>query len=398
MKSQVLKNLIYSTLIFLVNLTKIFILSLNLFINKRRKIESKTLLIVRTDRIGDYVLFRNFLEKIKISTKYKDYKITLIGNSDWIFLSKNLDKDYIDDFISINTKSFTFNFFYRLIKMREITSKGYEVVLNAVSSRDFIISDSIVKVLSSNKKIGFHTEAINSSIANLKKSNSFYSELISIPNDITFEFERNKNFYQKFLDIDLNNIKPKINLSDTKNPIILPKKYALLCIEAGHKSRIWNTKNFVEVASHIQKKFDYEIVLCGSSSKLSLRLAGDFKKNFEGRVYNFVGKTSIMELCYIVSSSSLILSNETSVPHIAVALSASNIFVISNGNQFGRFTPYPKKYSTSYNLILHPKIEKDLNFFYYLVHQNKKSSVLNINDISPEKVKVMIDKNLKLID
>ena len=40
---------------------------------------SKELLIVNTDSIGDYILFRNFLKEIKNSEKYKDYKIVLLG-------------------------------------------------------------------------------------------------------------------------------------------------------------------------------------------------------------------------------------------------------------------------------------------------------------------------------
>ena len=51
-----------------------------LFITGNVKRKDKTLLIVKTDGIGDYVLFRNFLGIIRSSDKFKDFKITLLGD------------------------------------------------------------------------------------------------------------------------------------------------------------------------------------------------------------------------------------------------------------------------------------------------------------------------------
>ena len=71
------------------------------------------------DHIGDYVLFRNYIELIKKSNKYKDYSITLLGNSVWKDFSENLDNKYIDKFISLNREKFEKNFIYRYKKLQE---------------------------------------------------------------------------------------------------------------------------------------------------------------------------------------------------------------------------------------------------------------------------------------
>ena len=50
-------------------------IELNLFSKKPAAFNTKTLLLLRLDSIGDYVLFRNFMSEIKRSDKYRDYKI-----------------------------------------------------------------------------------------------------------------------------------------------------------------------------------------------------------------------------------------------------------------------------------------------------------------------------------
>ena len=68
----------------------------DLFIKPTKKITINSILLIRLDHIGDYVLFRNYIELIKNSNKYKNYSITLLGNSVWKDFSEELDNKYID--------------------------------------------------------------------------------------------------------------------------------------------------------------------------------------------------------------------------------------------------------------------------------------------------------------
>ena len=53
------------------------------FFSNRVSIFTKknTLLFLKLDSIGDYILVRNFIQSIKESDKYKDYEITVCGTS-----------------------------------------------------------------------------------------------------------------------------------------------------------------------------------------------------------------------------------------------------------------------------------------------------------------------------
>ncbi|MDB5157788.1 MAG: lipopolysaccharide core biosynthesis protein, partial [Mucilaginibacter sp.] len=75
------------------------------FLAKFRK-PAKRLLLIKTDAIGDYVLFRNFIEILKRSEKYKDYQIDLLGNTIWRELNLAYDKQFLNEAYFINPKSY----------------------------------------------------------------------------------------------------------------------------------------------------------------------------------------------------------------------------------------------------------------------------------------------------
>ena len=80
---------------------------IDLLIKSNNNIKQKSLLLIRLDAIGDYVLFRNFIQILKNSEKYKDYSITLVGNPIWKNLSEEIDISFIDRFIWLERDSFS---------------------------------------------------------------------------------------------------------------------------------------------------------------------------------------------------------------------------------------------------------------------------------------------------
>ena len=98
---------------------------INISISPSKKISKKTILLIRLDAIGDYILFRNFIQIIANSKKYQDYKITLVGNSTWKNIAENLDSQHIDSFIWLDRNKLNKDFIYRYQKLKEISSFEY---------------------------------------------------------------------------------------------------------------------------------------------------------------------------------------------------------------------------------------------------------------------------------
>ena len=353
----------------------------------------KSIILIRLDAIGDYVLFRNFIDEIKKSKTYCDYKITLLGNSAWKNLAVELDSKYIEKFIWLDRKKFSNDLDYRYNKLKEITTSGYEVAINSVYSRESLVDD-IIKLIYAKEKIGSLGDLSNISKTQKEIGDKYYTKLLEVKKEIMFEFDRNKEFFENLLENNIETKCPHISLKSKKSDFDLPKKYAILFIGASSDYRKWNIKNFAEVGKHLKNEYGYEIVLCGSSEDSKNAL--EFKKHFRSTYVDLVGKTSLVDLFYIISNGSFMLSNETSAPHLAVSLGVSYIFVIYNGNHYGRFVPYPKDIAPDYHVVYHPEIEKDLDDYRVLSNKYEYSSELDINDITPLVLTKKIDKILNI--
>jgi ADP-heptose:LPS heptosyltransferase len=357
---------------------------INFCIFPSKNITQKTILLIRVDGIGDYVLFRNFIELIKTSIKYKDYKITLVGNNAFQSLAEHLDKEYIDNFIWINRYKFHKDFLYRYKKLKEISSAGYEVILSPTYSRDFFYADTIVKLVNAEKKIGSIGELQSLQSWQTKISNKYYTELSEADYNLMFEFFRNKEFFQNILEEKIAIKKPFIDISTIQSSIILPEQYIVLFLGAGANFRKWSTENFIEIAKFIKQKYKHTIIVCGDRKEQEAAKA--FDALLDERVLNLVGKTSLLDVLYIINNAELLIANESSAPHFAVSLENPNIIVIYNGNSFGRFTPYPKEITDKYHAIYHPDIEKNLTRYEKISNQYGYFSQLDINDIKVENI------------
>ncbi len=394
--------------------------------------QEKHVIIFRHDGIGDYVLFRNFLEVLKKSPRFAGYKITLLGNAAWKDLAEFLDKDYIDKFIWLDKKSFTVDFFYRYKKFKEITAVKYDILIHPFSREFFNADNDLAFLIKADKKIGsIRLPSFTKPYKN-KILEKIYNELIPDVENVRFEFYKNKNFFEKLLsetatgktnaEISLN--RPFINLpahpadrssapalssiADLKSKLGISSPYAAFFIGASVKHRKWPPEYFAETARYLHTKYGFHIVLCGGKSELND--AAEFKKHYpsdlagKASFTDAVGKISLIELLYIVKDASLVISNETMAPHIAMALANAGtvnasrtnqtsaatyapdapyipagspsptstpkpaVIVISTGEaSYGHFVPYPEQIgNNNYAAVFHPYIEQNLKEYDYI--------------------------------
>jgi ADP-heptose:LPS heptosyltransferase len=172
------------------------------FFSKFRK-SQKRLLIIKTDAIGDYVIFRNFIEAVKTSALYNDHKIDLLGNILWKDLAVSYDDAFVDEFIFVRTNDYynspleTLRLGWRLFK------KNYSLVLQPTYSRK-LINDSFAALTGSSRIMGFEGDSISIPARYKVKTDKFYKERFTLPQNIHFEFERSKFFFESILQEKLN--------------------------------------------------------------------------------------------------------------------------------------------------------------------------------------------------
>lgn len=370
-------------------LIEIFICFFDIFhIPDRKNIEENSLLIIKLDAIGDYILFRNFFKNIRESTQYKNYRIILLGNTLWKDLAEEYDRDNIDQFIWISPAQLRFNILYRYDFLKKIISRGYEIIFSPVFSRQHFI-DRLIAKIPAKMKVGINGDSRNTFPFLNKINNKIFDSLLTINQSVYFEFYRNKLIIERFVGSAING---ELNLK-VRNTSRFNSPYIVVFPDAAANYRRWSNKYFIELINFIIRKYDYTIILTGMNTAASEEIRD--KVCDKNRINNLTGKTSLVQLTEIISNASLLIANDTGTVHIGAALKITTI-CISNGNHYGRFVPYPKELFTGVYTIFPKEIFSQHRTFEQNVSKFKEGSNLNIDSISSAQV-IQIIENKKFL-
>jgi len=328
--------------------------------------KTKRLLIVKTDAIGDYILFRNFLKEIKKSKKYKNYEISLLGNVVWKNIFENLDIKYIDKstFLDLRATYYKGNNYRRQI-LKEIGEEYFDTIINPTYSRNSII-DILISKINAKNKITFLGDNTNMSYFEKPFLDRFYTKLITTKEK--FEFNRNKDFFEQILRERINITNPKINIKKKQS------NYFVINPGASVKFKQWAPENFAEVIDHLVEKYKAKIYIVGSKTELELdkkvKELSKYKDNIEIK-----NGGTLTDLLNLIAVSRGVISNETCTPHMAVAL-GKRVYCVTGKLGYERMHPYPNYkeavYIYPFNL---EKMEESKNWY-------KNTEGLNLVDAS----------------
>jgi ADP-heptose:LPS heptosyltransferase len=293
---------------------------------------AKHLLIIKTDAIGDYILFRNFIEVTKRSEKYKDYRIDLLGNKLWQDVTLKYDKQFLNETYFIAPNSFyeaplkTFKLGWRLFL------NNYEVVLQPTYSRVFI-TDGLAALTAAKQIIGYQSDNEIIAPRYKNKTDKFYTQKLILPQGVYFEFHRNRFFFETVLETTLTIKQPSVEheAKDKKGIAILPG--------AGEFKRGWEKEKFLELIKLLLYHTTQPVYLIGGPGEVK---NGDYLvQNLPaGSIQSFINKTSLPQMIEVIGNSALLIANETSAIHMAVATQTPSVCILGGGH-FERFAPYP---------------------------------------------------------
>jgi ADP-heptose:LPS heptosyltransferase len=350
---------------------------------KPQRASSPALLVIKVDEIGDYILFRNFLEALSKHPVFSAYAIHLVGNAGWRSLAEHLDSDTVDSFIWLKPKAFLKKPLYRLSKAKLIRKQKYDLVLYPTFSRGFFIGEQVVKLSAGNNKVGFKHNGHDLEDWQKRISDQYYTQLVdSNTSDLCFEFDRLRRFFKKAAGDDLPEPQqPSIKVSQSLTEDIQAiKPYLLVAPGAGHKRREWPLDAFQEALKGVYY-FNPVLQYLVTGGPEDREKGHYLKQNApELAIHNWAGTTSLAYLPLLVQEAEVVLANETSIPHIAAAVGTPCICA-SNGNHHHRFHPYPA-YMGVANTYIYPKDFAPQNFTYYYY----RASDYPIQDVRVESV------------
>jgi ADP-heptose:LPS heptosyltransferase len=330
----------------LFRLTRFILLKLPLLFRFFAKFRSpkKRLLIIKTDAIGDYILFRNFIEIVSQSEKYKDHRVDLLGNVLWKDIALKYDSGFVNEFMFIRAEELyyaplkTFKLAWQLFK------KNYQIVLQPTYSRTFII-DGLAGFTAAKQIIGFESDTERILAKYKAETDRLYTQKLLLPLNVSFEFERSKFFFESVLngEVSVNTPFIKTDNTDKHGIVIVPS--------AGILKRYWEAEKFVGLIKLILQHTSQIIYIEGNPLKIQLEdyLAEEIRSN---RVVNLIGKTSLLQLIDLIGNAALVIANETSAVHIAAATKTKSVCILGGGH-FGRFVPYPEYFESRPLTVYH---------------------------------------------
>ena len=315
----------------------------------KNKGKKNSLLIIRTDSLGDFILFLPTL--IHIISQYHDYEITLLLPmvcQDFKEKIKN-----ISNYIFYENKRRDFLYLGKLLYKIHISE--YKTIIYPQYTANEL-GDLIVYISKATERIGIEN-ILNKSRKELLKRKKIYTNLINISDNIELEVEKNSHFLNTLGIKTSSNIFPQLEIdnqylcaADELLAIhnIDNKKYCIIVPGAGEKYRIWPIYNYKKIIEFINKQ-NITVVLCGSINENYL--AKQILTVENDKIINLIGKTDLYTLAALIKKSLFYFGGETGILHLAASVNVP-ILCLMGGGHWGRFFPYG---NPKYNRIVFDK-------------------------------------------
>ncbi len=343
----------------------------------------KRLLLVKTDLIGDYLLFRNLLPYYR--EKYADYHLILCANSANKTLVQALDREWIDDCIFLNRNKFLKHKDYYYQFMHDIYSRHINTVLHPTFTPD-IYADMLVFASLAAEKIGVQRNTINQTPQQAKVTETFYTQLVATDSEPKFEFYRNKEIAQTILNMSIPAAQPSLKL--TKTEPYLKQPYAVVAPGASHKNKRWGF--FDQLVFFLKKNHHLVSVLVGAGN--DKQAIHSVIKSVDSNPINLYNQTSLIQLLHIIAGARLVVSNDTAPVHMGAILGVPTVG-ISSGTHAFRFNGYPPEF-VHVRFVFPPTLQEKMGTREFQNVSAEYSTHPDINSITTQRVKQAVDEVL----
>lgn len=342
----------------------------NITINEKKK----GTVIIKCDDIGDFLIWQYVIPEIE---KQAIRPITFIGNQ----LVKPLIEnwfDFADQYIWVD-KSRLKEEAYKMDLYKKIRHLNAEVALEPMFTRNYLVDDMLLYATMANERIAW-SRLLHAYFPNARAIDKVTTRQIDSDIKVQLEYLRNFEFVSKVY-----NCQPDTTYKATF-PSFGKQNRLVIVPVANTKSRYWQVENFIQLINEVMHKFD-QILLLGGPNAIER-----CKQIEEGvnspKLLNMSGKTSITEVVAFVGESRVMLSPDTFSVHVAT-MTATDVVVISNGNNWQRFLNYAPYVKSKVEIVFHPGFKPDLN---------KVKTLYSSAEIKSIPVSAVKERLLKVLD
>jgi len=284
--------------------------------------------------VGDQVLFLSFIHAI--SKKFKT-PVALLAKDNSKAKDLFFDDNHVDEVISLKKEMDGINGIFKLTC--ELKKRNFDKIFIFNSSLRYNLIARFAGIKS------IHQYPLFRSKDNIVLSAKIFTE--SIINEVV-------------------STEPNLIIKKKDNNLDKNFKHICLGISSSGPTKKWHIENYIKLAEKINKKIKCKFYLAGG--KNDINLINEFKNSDVGKNCISFEKLSIRETLPIIKDMNLMISNDTSWSHIAVALKIRTLtlFMDSPVMAYGRYSsrmvtvePVGEKDTTTHDTLGKDKISFD---------------------------------------
>ena len=304
--------------------------------NKKVEQAEESVLIMRLDAIGDFILFLDSARAYR--DIFPDKSLTLLCNKACIPFAE--ESGYFDACITPD----------------ELSGRSFELLIQTVYAKTREI-DVIAASIPAVRKISIRPDNSKVNLSRAltlqrirKACDSIYDELIDTGKERLMELDRNAAFIRGLGKKDFRSGVPVLKRHNSERSaggntgsLIPERAYYIVFPGASSRNKMWAIEKYAGVAARIYEETGFHCMVCGAPGEewifeellKQLRAKGRAQIPVENRI----GKTSLPELAELIRGASFLIGNDTSGIHIATAVGTKCV-CIAGDFVYGRFIPY----------------------------------------------------------
>lgn len=293
--------------------------------------KKKKVIITFPLSLGDVVIFLNTIEHISIVFDKKEYEVTLACQKEYA----ELFKDYFENVIALDYQKSCVNLFSRIKMLREIRRNYYDIAIDPIGCEECSQNVFFMNAVCAKRKIGALSATDKEIQCPAWIRKKIYGDIIYNPIKNLHKVKFYTYFWSKYSE---KKFKPTL-IQFPYQCKTRVKHYFILYPSASAKVKMWDVKNYAEIARRIYQKTKYTLMLCGTER--DLKTVNNLIEELDGDVpfiYK-VGQTNIKEFIGLIGGADLVITNDTSVYHIAV-MQKRRTCVITGGYVYDTFINY----------------------------------------------------------
>ncbi|NBJ92060.1 hypothetical protein D5281_05515 [bacterium 1xD42-62] len=292
--------------------------------------EKKKVLVVFTHALGDAVIFYGSISYIFQLYPKEEYEVFLTCHKEY----EELFKSQFHGIVPIDYRRANISLKYRITFLKRMRGEYYDIAIDPIGCEECSPNVYVMNAVCADKKIGILPKQDKKYQCPKWIRNNIYDVLLEEGKNV----HKTKHYAKVWSVLANQDFKPLIAQLPVGKTKLLPAHFFVVYPSASIPVKRWPAERFGKIAQRIYQEKKWHLVVCGTEqdrevTEQFLNFAADIP------VCNLLGKTTVLELVEVIGRSQMVLTNDTSIYHIAVGTGRKTC-VVSGGYVYDLFLNY----------------------------------------------------------